>query len=135
MHAILSQDNCGKSLRTSAMGIGPVCIACGLNAHMANRHAHGRALRTQSRAQVRPVIGPGTLAGLHAHQHELHAYCLRCDRWLVLPLERTVAEGRGSLRLPITVRCRDRGDPRQLQVRPPTPSRPRAAGGVQPATR
>jgi hypothetical protein len=78
------------------------------------------------------MIDLGTIGGLHEHQHELHAYCLRCDRWCVLPLERWVAEGRGSLRLPIRVTCRACGKVGQLQVRPPMPSHPRAAGWVQP---
>ena len=53
------------------------------------------------------MIDFGTLVGLHQHRHELHAYCLHCDRWTVLPLETLVAQGKGSLRLPLTVRCRD----------------------------
>jgi hypothetical protein len=65
------------------------------------------------------MIDLGTLAGLHEHQHELHAYCLHCDRWTALPLSRMVAQGKGSLRLPLTVRCRDCGDPGQRQVRAP----------------
>jgi hypothetical protein len=28
-----------------------------------------------------PMIDLGTLAGLHDYGHELHAYCLHCDRW------------------------------------------------------
>ena len=70
-----------------------------------------------------PLIDLGTLAGLLEHRHELHAYCLPCDRWSVLPLERMVREGRGSLRLPLTVRCRECGESGQLQVRPPMPAR------------
>ena len=78
------------------------------------------------------MIDLGSIAGLHEHDHELHAYCHRCDRWRVLPLGQWVSEGRGSLRLPVTVRCRDCGAVGQLQVRPPMPSHPRAAGWVQP---
>ena len=76
------------------------------------------------------MIDLGTLAGLHQHRHELHAYCLHCDRWTVLPLETLVTQGKGSLRLPLTVRCRDCGETGQLQVRPPMPSHPRAVGWV-----
>ena len=82
------------------------------------------------RCYLRRMIDLGTLAGLHEHQHELHAYCLRCDRWRVLPLDRMVAEGRGSLRLPLAVRCRDCGEHGKLQVRPPMPAHPRAAGWI-----
>jgi len=34
----------------------------------------------------RPVIGLGIIAGLHAYDHQLAAYCPRCDAWRVLPL-------------------------------------------------
>jgi len=47
------------------------------------------------------MIDLGTIAGLHEHDHELHAYCLRCDRWSVLRLALMVAHGKGSLRLPL----------------------------------
>jgi hypothetical protein len=81
------------------------------------------------------MIDLGTLAGLHDHRHELHAYCLRCDRWNVLPLEQMVAQGKGSLRLPLTVRCRDCRGVGQLQVRPPMPTHPRAVGWMETAPR
>jgi len=32
------------------------------------------------------VINLGNIAGLHAHNHELHAHCSRCARWATLPL-------------------------------------------------
>jgi uncharacterized Zn finger protein len=73
------------------------------------------------------VIDPGTLGGLLKHRHELAAYCPRCDRWQVLPLDEFVAAGHGSRRLPIVVRCQDCGEVGQLQVRPPVPIR--GAGG------
>jgi hypothetical protein len=41
---------------------------------------------------------------LHARQHELHAYCVACDRWRELPLAELVAAGHGERRLPIPVR-------------------------------
>jgi len=47
------------------------------------------------------MIDLGTVAGLHSHNHELRAYCPRCDRWSVLPLALMVAQGKGSLRLPL----------------------------------
>jgi RNase P subunit RPR2 len=77
------------------------------------------------------MIDLGTLAGLHRHRHELHAYCLHCDRWSALPLERMIAQGKGALRLPIVVRCRECGEPGRLQVRPPIPM-PSAAGWITP---
>ena len=69
------------------------------------------------------MIDLGNIAGLHAHNHELHAHCPRCGRWATLPLAEWVSQGKGSLRLPISVRCRDCGEPGRLQVRPPTPTR------------
>ena len=39
------------------------------------------------------MIDLGTLAGLRAHQHELHAYCPRCDRWRSLTLADLIAAG------------------------------------------
>ena len=37
------------------------------------------------RCYRRQVIDLGTIAGLFEHAHELHAYCVRCNRWSVLP--------------------------------------------------
>jgi len=68
------------------------------------------------------MIDLGTLAGLHAHQHELHAYCLPCDRWSTLDLARMVMDGHGERRLPIKARCQVCGETGQLQVRPPVPA-------------
>jgi hypothetical protein len=31
------------------------------------------------------MIDLGSIAGLFKHDHKLAAYCLRCDRWSVLP--------------------------------------------------
>jgi len=67
------------------------------------------------------MIDLGMIAGLHEHDHELHAFCVRCDRWSAIDLEAMVQAGQGERRLPITVRCRDCGDVGQLQVRPPMP--------------
>ena len=69
------------------------------------------------------MIDLGSIAGLHEHGHQLAAYCRRCDAWRVLPLAEMVAQGKGSLRLPIRVRCRDCGEIGRLQVRPPVPTR------------
>ena len=69
------------------------------------------------------MIDLGSIAGLHAHDHQLHAFCPRCDAWRVLPLVEMVSQGKGSLRLPLRVRCRDCGELGLLQVRPPMPLR------------
>jgi hypothetical protein len=29
----------------------------------------------------RRMIDLGSIAGLHSRNHQLHAYCPRCDRW------------------------------------------------------
>ena len=77
------------------------------------------------------MIDLGSIAGLHEHRHELHAYCQRCDRWSILPLADLVASGRGSSRLPLTVRCRDCHEIGRLQVRPPMPTHPRSVGWME----
>jgi hypothetical protein len=69
------------------------------------------------------MIDLGSIAGLHEHDHELHVYCPRCDAWRVLPLGEWVSQGKGSLRLPIKVRCRDCRERGILQIRPPMPTR------------
>jgi hypothetical protein len=46
----------------------------------------------------------GTLTGLIEHDDKLVAYCLRFKQWAVHPLASLVAQGKGSLRLPINVR-------------------------------
>jgi hypothetical protein len=79
------------------------------------------------------MIDLGTIAGLHSRAHELHAYCLRCDRWRVLDLESLVACGLGERRLPLRVRCARCGEPGQLQVRPPEPTRA-TSGWIPPPT-
>jgi hypothetical protein len=40
----------------------------------------------------------------------------------VLDLAAMVRSGHGDRRLPLSVRCRDCGEPGQLQVRPPMPA-------------
>ena len=75
----------------------------------------------------------GTLAGLLQHEHQVAAYCLRCDSWRVLPLAVMVASGQGARRLPLRVRCRDCGEVGRLQVRPPVPTlESNRAGWVSP---
>jgi hypothetical protein len=69
------------------------------------------------------MIDLGTIAGLHGRNHELHAYCLRCDRWRVLDLAALVRAGQGERRLPLCVRCRFCGERGGVQVRPPAPTR------------
>ena len=78
-----------------------------------------------------PVIDLGSLAGLLAHDHELHAYCPPCDRWTALPLAELVARGQGALRLPLRVRCRTCGTRGELQVRPPRPAWSNSNGWVE----
>jgi ribosomal protein L37E len=77
------------------------------------------------------VIDLGTISGLRARNHELHAYCTRCERWHVLDLDRLIAAGWGNRTLPLRLRCRGCGDPGMLQVRPPMPTR-QAAGWLTP---
>jgi len=69
------------------------------------------------------MVDLGTLAGLHGHDHELHAYCAGCDRWSVLDLAGLIQAGQGQRRLPICVRCRVCGEKGRVQVRPPMPTR------------
>jgi len=73
--------------------------------------------------QSMTMIDLGSLTGLHERHHTLAAYCERCDRWAALPLAEMIAQGQGSRRLPITVRCRERGEVGRLQLRPPVPMR------------
>lgn len=79
------------------------------------------------------MIDLGTLAGLHEHQHELLAYCLRCDRWRTLDVAHMVRQGLGDRRLPLTVRCLRCREVGTLQVRPPMPARG-STGWIQPPT-
>jgi hypothetical protein len=79
------------------------------------------------------MINLGSIAGLYEREHELHAYCHRCDRWSVLDLDRMVRAGQESRRLPLTVRCRVCGEVGSLQVRPPMPP-PSRAGWIAPPT-
>jgi RNase P subunit RPR2 len=77
------------------------------------------------------MIDLGSIGGLYAHDHELHAYCTRCHRWAVLDLGGMVEAGQGDRRLPLTVRCRGCGEIGRLQMRPPAPRPTRANGWIQ----
>jgi hypothetical protein len=79
------------------------------------------------------MIDLGSIEGLYARDHELHAYCLHCDRWSVLDLAHMVAIGQGARRLPLKVRCRVCGEVGKLQVRPPMPP-PSRTGWIMPPT-
>jgi hypothetical protein len=79
------------------------------------------------------VIDLGSIAGLHEHQHELHAYCCHCGRWGKLDLDQLVRQGKGSLRLPWRVRCLRCGELGQVQVRPQMPRWGNPTGWLTPA--
>jgi hypothetical protein len=89
------------------------------------RQAHRVSLPPGYRSRM---IDLGTIAGLHRHQHQLAAYCPRCDRWTVLPLYDLIGRGQGGRRLPFTVRCLACGEAGRLQVRPPVPTRAGTVG-------
>ena len=66
------------------------------------------------------MVDLSTLAGLLEHQHQLAAYCPRCDRWAVLDLARLSEDGRGELCIiGWQPRCSICGGHGLLQVRPP----------------
>jgi len=69
------------------------------------------------------MIDLGSIGGLHSHDHQLAAYCPRCDAWRLLPLAGLVAAGQGARRLPVRVRCQVCGEIGRIQVRPPVPTR------------
>jgi len=39
------------------------------------------------------MIALGNIEGLHAHAHELHAFCPRCRQWRQLDLARLILAG------------------------------------------
>jgi hypothetical protein len=45
---------------------------------------------------ARRLIDLGSVRGLLEHDHELRAYCPRCDRWAELDLGAMVRAGRGN---------------------------------------
>jgi DNA-directed RNA polymerase subunit RPC12/RpoP len=67
------------------------------------------------------MIDLGSIAGLRDHDHELHGYCARCERWNRINLDWLVQIGQGEQRLPIRVRCRMCGERGMVQVRSPMP--------------
>jgi hypothetical protein len=79
------------------------------------------------------TIDLGSIAGLHARQHTVHAFCCHCDRWRELDLEILVQRGLGGRRLPLLVRCLRCGRRGMVQIRPPTPTRS-AGGWMDPPT-
>ena len=78
------------------------------------------------------MIDLGSIAGLHEHRHELHAYCATCDRWSVIDIERMIRDGYGERRMPIRVRCQLCGEAGQLQVRAPMPMWTNSRGWMSP---
>ena len=97
------------------------CRRCGKFSDSPEWVRSARALSEPLVYAVR-MIDLGTLAGLREHGHELHAYCLACDRWAAVDLDALIGAGYGERRLPITARCRVCREPGQLQVRPPVPA-------------
>ena len=69
------------------------------------------------------MISMRTIEELHSHNHTLALYCLSCDRWGKVDLDRLIQFGKGDK--PVTearFRCRDCGEIVEKQVRPPVPS-------------
>jgi len=89
---------------------------------LSDRQVQTHAVRLEA-GWLHAVIGLGSIAGLHEQGHQIAAYCARCDARRVLPLAETAAQGKGSLRLRLGVRCKDCGAVGRLQVRPPVPTR------------
>lgn len=69
------------------------------------------------------MIDLGTVRGLYEHDHELWAYCSKCDRWSAIDLGALIAAGHGDRRLPLRSTCEVCSSPGELQVRPPVPTR------------
>ena len=73
-----------------------------------------------SRAPGPALIRLDTIRALHEHEHALAAYCPTCQRWVVLDLERLIAQGLGDY---CFVGCKPRcsycGAPGLWQLRPP----------------
>ncbi len=69
------------------------------------------------------MISMGTIENLREQNHTLALYCLSCDRWGEVNLDRLIQTGQGDK--PVTearFRCRDCGVIVEKQVRPPLPS-------------
>jgi hypothetical protein len=77
------------------------------------------------------TIDLGSIAGLYDREHELHAYCPRCDRWAVLPLAQMRLRTTSGETAPLRVRapCANFGEgitvsqgaTARQRFRPPTP--------------
>ncbi len=68
------------------------------------------------------MISMGTIEELHSHNHTLALYCISCNRWGEVNLDRLIEIGQGDK--PVTearFRCRDCGEIVEKQVRPPVP--------------
>jgi hypothetical protein len=65
------------------------------------------------------MIDLSSNAGLHARNHQLHAYCPNWARWAALPLAEMIDAGQEARRLPFAARCRWCGEVGRLQVRAP----------------
>jgi len=94
--------------------------------------ASGSHALSRPRRCDRPLTDLGSIASLRAHDHALHCYCARCDRWALLDLAAMIDAGHGERRLPIRVRCQTCGEVGRLQVRPPVPTRG-PGGWMEPA--
>jgi hypothetical protein len=80
------------------------------------------------------IIDLGSIAGLHAREHEVHCYCTHCERWRVLDLQRLIAIGKGETRLPLRVRCLRCRELGEVQIRPPMPQHSTSARWLAPPT-
>ena len=78
------------------------------------------------------MISLGTLRGLHDHDHQLHAYCPKCARWVELNLAHLIARGMGYKAVPFRVRCLRCGERGVAQLRPPLPKHSVANGWIMP---
>ena len=82
-------------------------------------------------ADARRMIDRGSIAGLHEHRHELRAYCPPAATAGGAAARGAVSQGKGSLRLPITVRCQQCVEVCRTQVRPPVLTWTNAAGWME----
>ena len=67
------------------------------------------------------MIDLGSVYGLLARDHEVHAYCSQCERWRKVDLAHLVLLGQGDRRLPFRVRCLQCHQLGVVQIRPPMP--------------
>ena len=82
-----------------------------------------RLERDAATMQVRQELDPirlDTFGALNDRQHQMAAYCSRCQRWAVLDLPQLIAEGRGDYKfVGHQPRCGECGEPGEWQLRPP----------------